>query len=101
MNRGGVIDTGSREGVRGEEEARLFMEMSNELYALARAKEILEALEQQGRITDGLREAGVVALSAAIMAIEQPAMRHLGHLAGMRAADVQAARTQDAKKRLF
>ena len=74
---------------------------NNELYALQRAKEILTDLEKQSRITTGLREAGIVALSAAILAVEQPYMRHLGHQAGLRASTEQYEAAQKGKNRAF
>ena len=77
------------------------MEQNNELYALRRAKEILTDLERQGRITTGLREQGVIALSAAIKAVEHPYMRNLGTQAGLRASTEQYEAQQRGKNREF
>lgn len=94
---------GDRE-VDAEQSAVEYAAMSdvgNELYALDRCKEILTALEKQGRITSGLREAGIIALSGAIMSLEHPYMRALGHQAGLRASTEQWEKQQRAKKHEF
>ena len=101
MSRQIFIGQGTQTYTVGIAEVVEMQEQNNELYALQRAKEILSDLEKQGRITTGLREAGIVALSAAILATEQPYMRNLGHQAGLRASTEQYEKAKEAKNRAF
>ena len=101
MSKGALFIEMQREPDLGERERTTALEGSNELYALQRAKEILSDLEKQGRITTGLREQGIIALSAAILATEHPYMRSLGTQAGLRASTEQYEAQQRGKNREF
>ena len=101
MQKGALFIEMQREPDIEESERATMQEQNNELYALQRAKEILSDLEKQGRITTGLREQGVIALSAAIKAVEYPYMRNLGTQAGLRASTEQYEKAKEVKGRTF
>ena len=101
MSKGALFIEMRREPDPEERERTTAQEEASTLFALARAKEILTDLERQSRITTGLREQGIVALSAAILATEHPYMRNLGTQAGLRASTEQYEAAQKEKNRAF
>ena len=82
-------------------EEREALDMAWEITTLARAKQLLTDLWQQGRLDITARSAGENALCAAILAIEEPHLRRVNALQGQKYALAQWQKEQERKNREF